>query len=147
MDEDLNRLEDAMLLFFQTMKRPQRWTEITEQIGTIIDRPSGQILHILAPPGTTYGVQELASHLGIEAPSVTRKTQELEQSGYISRVRSSKDKRAVTLQITPAGRNLAHKITKVRRESMRSVLYGWSDTDRLAFINYFERFSSEIANT
>lgn len=146
MDHDLNRLENAMLLFFQTMKRPQRWLEITEQIGVIIDRPSGQILHILAPAGTSYGVQELASHLGIEAPSVTRKTQELEQSGYISRVRSDKDKRAVKLAITPAGRNLAHKITKVRREGIRTVLYSWSDVDRTAFINYFERFASEVTN-
>lgn len=147
MDKNLNRLEDAMLLFFQTMKRPQRWTDVTEQIGVVIDRPSGQILHILASAGSSYGVQELANHLGIEAPSVTRKTQELEQSGYISRVRSDKDKRVVKLEITPAGRNLAAKIMKVRRESMRNVLYNWSDSDRVAFINYFERFVSEVASS
>src|SRR4051812_23155419 len=101
---DLKTLESAMRLFFQTMKRPQRWTDLTVRAGVSIDRPGAMILQVLASsPTERYGVQDLATLLGIEAPSVTRKTQELESSGYIRRVRSAEDKRSVSLELTPAG--------------------------------------------
>ncbi|HVX47876.1 MAG TPA: hypothetical protein VHA05_00770, partial [Candidatus Saccharimonadales bacterium] len=79
MENDLEALENAMRDFFQNMKRPQNWEHIKRRSGVAIDRPSAIILKSLLSTPAPHRVQDLADHLGIEAPFITRKTQDLER--------------------------------------------------------------------
>lgn len=145
--DDVNELETAMRLFFQTMKRPQRWSGITQRAGVAIDRPAAAILHILAlPQEQGCRVQDLAAHLGIEAPSVTRKTQELEQAGYIRRSRNPDDRRAIGLVITPRGKRISQRLHEAQSQLISQVLEQWPAADRRRFVELFQRFSDELAN-
>jgi DNA-binding MarR family transcriptional regulator len=147
-DTDIEQLEQALRLFSQTAKRPQRWAMITQQAGISIDRPSAFILQIMqlhAPQ--QLRVQDLAIKLGVEPPSITRKTQELELSGYILRTPDPKDKRAISLQLTAAGGELANKLRAAGREAIREAFTNWSDNDRQTFAHLFERFSHDFAAT
>ena len=46
---------------------------------------------------------DLARELGIEGPTLTRHLDKMEQAGYVVRTRSEVDKRAVRVELTPAG--------------------------------------------
>src|SRR4051812_3756621 len=99
LEQDVEILENAIRTFVQSIKRPQRWARITAATGINLDRPSAIILHKLVTHEPDHiGVQDLARELGIEPPSVTRKTQLLEELGYIKRLPNPKDKRAVSLK-------------------------------------------------
>lgn len=146
LENDLEKLDEAMRLFSQTMKRQHLWTTITAQAGVNLDRPAAYILYTLTVPRPQgWRVQDLAAHLGIESPSVTRKTQELEQAGYLRRTRSSLDKRAIGLQLTPRGRATCQRIWKIQRQTIAGVLEQWPAGERHRFVELFERFSQDLA--
>lgn len=146
LENDLATLEKAMRIFFQTMKRPHNWAQVTAKAGISIDRPAAVILHCLAT-STTGGsrVYDLAQELGVEAPSVTRKTQELEHAGLLQRVADSHDRRAVSLQITAAGRLVNKRLWKAQREIISQAMQDWLPEERRQFVVLFDRFSHDIA--
>ena len=147
MESDFKTIDEAMSLFFQTMKRPQRWAAITAQAGIDLDRPAAFILQtLLINQGQRNRVQDLAAQLGIEAPSVTRKTQELEQAGYLRRTPDPNDGRAIDLEVTPAGRAIGERLWEAQRASTRQVLRDWPAADRRQFVNLFKRFSQDITD-
>lgn len=135
-----------MRLYAQTLKRPQQWARITAQAGVSLDRPAAYILHILMSPRPQgWRVQDLATQLGVEAPSVTRKTQELELAGYLERRRNPLDKRSIGLRLTPSGRTVCNRLWKVQRQTIAQVLERWPAAERRQFVDLFERFSAELA--
>jgi DNA-binding MarR family transcriptional regulator len=144
-DDDVTTLENAMRLFAQTMKRPQRWAQIVAESGIAIDRPSAVILQtlVLHQPKCLH-IQDLAAQLAIEPPSVTRKTQALEQLGYLRRAPDPKDGRAVTLEVTKAGRAVSDKLWRIQRQVMRAALQDWPAADRQQFVKLFKRFSQDL---
>jgi DNA-binding MarR family transcriptional regulator len=148
LDRDIASLEDAMRLFIQTMKRPQRWEAIRTHAGVDFDRPSSVILQALRhDPRARWRVQDLAFHMGIEPPYITRKTQELEHAGHIRRVPDPRDRRAVDLQLTPLGRKSADRLHKAQGRMLTEALKRWKPEDRRRFIELFERFSRDIASS
>lgn len=144
LETDLEIIEEAMSRFMQAMKRPQAWARITGRAGVQIDRPSAGILHVLMHQDGCR-LNDLASLLNIEAPSVTRKTQELELAGLIRRRRDPQDGRAVDLQLTARGRSLGRKLWDARRAGMHEVLASWPADDRHRFVKLFDRFSQDVS--
>ncbi|HTB48739.1 MAG TPA: MarR family transcriptional regulator [Verrucomicrobiae bacterium] len=145
-ETDVTTLEDAMRLFFQTMKRPHHWARVTKRAGVSVDRPAAVILHtLMANQAGHCRVHDLAAQLGIEAPSVTRKTQELEQAGYLRRVPDPLDGRAISLQVTPRGRTIGDRLWKAQREIISQALTGWEAAERQQFVELFQRFSNDLA--
>ncbi len=145
LNKDIEILENAVRLFAQTMKRPQRWAAVTSQAKVDIDRPSAVILQtlVLCQPSSCH-VQELADRLGIEPPSVTRKTQELEKAGYLRRVADPEDRRAIDLRVTPDGRKVAERLWEAQRGIIAEALSGWSPDERRQFARLFQRFSDDL---
>lgn len=146
LEADLEKLETAMRLFSQTMKRPQHWARVTAGAGINLDRPAVFILHALMMPREQgWRVQDLASQLGVEAPSVSRKTQELETAGYLKRSRNPDDRRAIGLKLTPQGRSVCQRLWKVHRRNIAHVLEHWPARERRQFVELFERFATDLA--
>ncbi len=146
LDRDIASLEDAMRLFIQTMKRPQRWAVVRSRANVSFDRPSAIILQtLLDDKSAGWRVQDLAFHLGIEPPYITRKTQELERTGHIRRIPDPRDRRAVDLRLTPLGRKAADRLRKAQHHLLTEAMKGWKPEDRRHFIELFDRFSRDIA--
>lgn len=145
---DIDTLDEAMRRFFGAMKRQQFWADVVKRSGVAIDRPAAIMLRTLvAHEPTACGVHELAAQLGIEAPSVTRKTQELEEAGYVRRERDPADRRAVRLMVTSAGHKVAKRLGQAQRELIAATLAHWSPEDRAALIELLTRFSRDLADT
>ena len=146
LENDIETLENAMRLFAQTLKRPQRWAAVTAQAKVDMDRPSAAILQtLLLSKPRLCRVQDLAAHLGIEPPSITRKTQELEQAGYLRRVPDPDDRRAIDLRITSRGRSIANRLWNAQRQIVADALQTWEPAERGQFVRLFERFSEDLA--
>jgi len=143
LSDDIDELEEAMRLFLQFVKRPQHWARIMSNAGVQLDRPSTIILHSLLEKPCR--VQDLATLLGVESPSITRKTQELEAMGLLKRLPNRQDRRAIDLRITPRGKALVNRIWKAQRLPMNQVLESWPTQDRQKFTSLFLRFSQDLA--
>ncbi|HEX7686046.1 MAG TPA: MarR family transcriptional regulator [Trinickia sp.] len=69
---------------------------------------------------------ELARDYGIDASAVTRLIDRLEKRNLLSRVRSSEDRRAVRLAVTPAGRALAARMPEIFGTVIDKALAGFT---------------------
>ncbi|MDG0022831.1 MarR family transcriptional regulator [Trinickia sp. Y13] len=69
---------------------------------------------------------ELARDYGIDASAVTRLIDRLEKRNLLSRVRSSEDRRAVHLAVTPEGRRLAARMPEIFGGVVEKALAGFT---------------------
>jgi DNA-binding MarR family transcriptional regulator len=145
---DMDTLERAMRLLGQALKKPQQWARITAESGVQLDRPSAAILRtLIINQPRQLRVQDVAHELGIESPSVTRKTQLLEEMGYISRQPDARDKRAVSLKVTAAGHEVTDRLWAAQRQTLLSVLQDWPAQERHQLVELLERFSRQLNET
>jgi DNA-binding MarR family transcriptional regulator len=69
---------------------------------------------------------ELAREYGIDASAVTRLIDRLEKRGLLSRVRSSEDRRAVRLALTPEGLAIAARMPVIFNSVIDKLLAGFT---------------------
>jgi DNA-binding MarR family transcriptional regulator len=141
---DVDRLDEALISLFQHLKRPASWTEITATAGVVLDRPSAGIIHILCSDKSRYTLNDLADKLGVEAPTVTRKTQQLEKQGLIRRRKSADDRRSIYIEVTDKGKEIDQLIRLARRRLSEKALENWATKDRVQFIDLFEKYVDSL---
>jgi DNA-binding MarR family transcriptional regulator len=69
---------------------------------------------------------ELAREYGIDASAVTRLVDRLEKRGLLQRVRSSEDRRAVHLALTPEGLSIAARMPAIFRSVTEHLSTGFT---------------------
>ncbi|MDB5184739.1 MAG: MarR family transcriptional regulator [Candidatus Saccharibacteria bacterium] len=145
--ETTNIVATCLHDLFKSMRRPQVWSAVTKQAGVDIDRPGFSLLAVLYHTEKgSWKLHDIAAALGVEAPSVTRKAQQLERDGLVMRVPDDKDGRAVRLRLTEAGAAIHHKIKAVQMALYEQALSGWSDHDKQTLAQLMERMTSDIAS-
>lgn len=90
-----------------------------------ITSTQGSMLFMIAS-GRCSLAAELARHYGIDASAVTRLIDRLEKRHLLSRVRSSEDRRAVHLAVTPEGRDLAARMPEIFGSVIDKALAGFT---------------------
>lgn len=144
---DADTLVDALTYLARSMTRPRSWEEITKRAGVALDRPSAAILHTLMQCSNEKipcNLQDLAQHLGIEAPSVSRKVQELERAGLVIRKQDPTDRRVVVLHTSAKGHKMLERIQKAKRESLTELLNDWPAKDRRQLTKLFHRLATDM---
>ncbi|MGA3353965.1 MAG: MarR family transcriptional regulator [Acidimicrobiales bacterium] len=111
--------------------------------GVRIDRAGAALLYMLLAHGDSR-VTGLADRLGVDAPSVTRKVQQLEKEGLVTRRADAEDRRASCIQLTASGRRTLESVLKARRAWFDRVLEGWEEADLLAFASMLSRFANSL---
>ncbi len=115
LDEDLTLINEAMDSFVQAMSRPRAWDRTAARAGISLDRAGAVLLHFLEDSGQQgCHLSDIAHKLGIEAPSVTRKVQQLERQQLVRRVPDIKDRRASLLIVTPKGRSIIKRLHQAK---------------------------------
>lgn len=89
----------------------------------------GKILYILAKFGP-MSQKELAQRLEIRPQSLTDALTRLEQEGTISRIRSERDKREQTVEITEKGRARSEQLHALRVETAGRIMEPLSPEER-----------------
>lgn len=141
MDADLDALEAALGYFIRTTCRQQYWERIQRTANVEIDRPSAQLLVALDNDSQDCRLHVLAAKLGIEAPSVTRTVQRLEQDKLVARLPDPTDGRASYLRLTRRGERTLSRIRRAKRQHMASLFDGWSAADRKQLVRLLDRLA------
>ena len=105
MDESVKIIEDSLRELFQFLKNRSSWKKINLSAKVNIDLPSLSILHVLLEKyPAKLKLVDIAKCLDVEAPFLSRKTKELETSGYIEKKIDPLDKRVSYLIPTQKAR-------------------------------------------
>jgi DNA-binding MarR family transcriptional regulator len=94
--------------------------------------------------GTSLRLTDLAERLRIDAPAVTRKAQQLERAGLVSRARDAEDGRATRLQLTAQGRRTINRFLAARQAWLTGLLAGWPLTEQNELARLLRRFTADV---
>ncbi len=112
--------------------------------GVRLDRAGAALLHKLSVGDAPLRVTDLAELLGVDAPSVTRKVQQLERDGLVVRTTDPGDRRATRIGLTPAGRRTLERVRQARRAWLDQLLEGWDDHDLSTLTALLGRFADDL---
>ncbi|MFE9442333.1 MarR family winged helix-turn-helix transcriptional regulator [Streptomyces sp. NPDC006602] len=87
---------------------------------------------------------ELATRLGVEASHVTRTVQQLQKSGYVTRVPDPDDRRAQRIQLTETGQQAIDRIRDAGARGMQLALSEWSPEELRKLASLFHRMVDDF---
>ena len=117
---------------------------LLQEAGVRLDRAGASLLYMLHAQGDSQRVTAIAELLGVDAPAVTRKVQQLEREGLVTRRSDEEDRRATRIALTPAGRSTLESVLQARRAWFDRLLEGWDEADLAEFASMLERFCESL---
>ncbi len=145
-DRSSDRIEEALSVVGRASNQVRLHERLLQTAGVRLDRGGASLLHKLYLHGDSLRVTTLADMLGVDAPTVTRKVQQLERDGLVSRQADPDDRRATRIQLTPAGRRTFERVLKARRAWLDDLLHDWDDQDLADFARLLQRFSDALSH-
>src|ERR1700741_3980267 len=87
---------------------------------------------------------QLSAHLGHDMGALTRVVDELERLGFARRARSRRDRRAVEIAITPAGRREAQSAKRVVVELLNRLVEPFTDREIGTLLALLQRLLAHL---
>jgi DNA-binding MarR family transcriptional regulator len=143
-DDTIAAIERALYLLARRLRQSLLKEHIARLAGNDIDQAGIAALYVLYGEAASLRVTDLAAQLGIDPPAVTRKAQQLERLGLVSRARDAEDARATRLQLTTEGRQALKQFLLARHQWLATLLAGWPSGDCEEFARLVCRFASDI---
>lgn len=136
-------IERALTRITYLSTRARQHDRLMALAGVPLDRAAVALLRQVADteplrPG------ELAARLGVEASHVTRTVQQLQKSGYVTRVPDPDDRRAQRIELTDAGRQAIAKVREAGVRGMQMALSGWSPEELRQLATLFHRMVDDF---
>ncbi len=100
------------------------------------------LLHLSRHDGCTHC--ELAQHMGIEAATLVKQVDHMEQEGLLKRCTSETDRRVKHLQLTSAGKKAVEHIRSSAAALRKEILSGLSDEDIGTALNVFQSIRDKL---
>ena len=75
-------------------------------------------------------LSDLAELVGLDLSTVSRHVRDLDEAGYVARTPDSRDRRAVTVELSADGREVLADARTNRAAAMTPVLAAWTADDR-----------------
>jgi DNA-binding MarR family transcriptional regulator len=143
-DEAIGEIESALHSLARSLRQARLHDFLLAEAQANVDRAGMALLYVLHADGTSLRLTDLAEQLHIDAPAVTRKAQQLERSGLVSRTRDVADARACRLQLTAEGRGTISRILLARRAWLTRLLSGWPESEQAEFARLLRQFTSNV---
>ena len=134
----------ALQALMRSLKQTRLRDHLRARAGVDLDQAGLAALYALHTSQSSLRLTELAEHLRIDAPAVTRKAQQLERAGLVSRTRDERDARATRLQLTDTGRQVLTRYLDGRRTWLATLLTDWPETERSEFARLLRRFNDDV---
>ncbi|MFC9131600.1 MarR family winged helix-turn-helix transcriptional regulator [Streptomyces sp. NPDC057099] len=136
-------IERALTRITYLSTRARQHERLMALAGVPLDRAAVALLRQVADseplrPG------ELAARLGVEASHVTRTVQQLQRSGYVTRVPDPDDRRAQRIELTDAGRQAIAKVREAGVRGMQMALSAWSPEELRQLAGLFHRMVDDF---
>jgi DNA-binding MarR family transcriptional regulator len=147
---DRDRPVERIQAGLQTVARAIAQVKLHERLllsaGVRLDRAGSHLLYKLHLKGSSMRVTELAELLQVDAPTVTRKIQQLERDGLVGRHADPDDRRATQIELTPAGKRTIERVNKARRAWLETLLADWDTKELDSFAELLGRFTDSLSH-
>jgi DNA-binding MarR family transcriptional regulator len=143
-DRSIDQIEVALQVAARSMTQARLHERLLQSAGVRLDRAGAALLYKLYVHRDSLRVTSLADLLGVDAPTVTRKVQQLEHEGYVVRHPDPDDRRASRIALSPAGRRTLERVLDARRAWIGSLFDGWSKAELASFASMLGRFSTTL---
>jgi len=144
-DRAIDEIAGGLLSLARFMNQVKSHESLCKQAGVDLDRGGAALLYKLYTEGENVRITELAERLGIDPPAVTRKAQQLERAGLLSRAADPADARALRLRLSAEGRRSIERLLAARVRWLEGLLGGWAADDRAEFGRLLHLFTATIA--
>lgn len=150
-DAAIAEIESALHSLARRLKQARLHDYIARLAGDGADQAGLAMLYVLhgecAAQGeeTSLRITDVAARLSVDAPAVTRKAQQLERLGLVSRARDACDARAWRLRLTPEGRRVVGQFLQARHQWLATLLADWPATDCREFARLLTRFADDAS--
>jgi len=143
---EVTEIERALTRVTYLGSRARQHERLMALAGVPLDRAAVALLRQIADeeplrPG------ELANRLGVEASHVTRQVQQLQKSGYVTRVPDPDDRRAQRIQLTETGQSAVDRIREAGARGMQMALADWSPEELRQLATLFHRMVDDFLAT
>jgi DNA-binding MarR family transcriptional regulator len=140
----VDEIQASLQVVARSISQVRVHERLLQSAGVRLDRAGAAALYKLHLHGDAIRVTVLAEMLGVDAPTVTRKIQQLERDGLVVRHADPDDGRASRISLTPAGRRTLERVLKARRAWLDRLFDGWSEQDLVVFGSLLGRFSTSL---
>ncbi|MGW3287443.1 MarR family winged helix-turn-helix transcriptional regulator [Streptomyces sp. NPDC001002] len=141
--EEVVEIERALTRITYLSTRSRQHERLMALAGVPLDRAAVALLRQVADseplrPG------ELANRLGVEASHVTRTVQQLQKSGYVTRVPDPVDRRAQRIELTEKGQQAIDRVRDAGSRGMQLALADWSPEELRQLATLFHRMVDDF---
>jgi DNA-binding MarR family transcriptional regulator len=140
----VGEIDATLHSMLRALKQTRLRDYLRAQAGVELDQAGLAALYALHTSESSLRLTELAELLRIDAPAVTRKAQQLERAGLVSRTRDEHDARATRLQLTPEGGQMINNFLAARRAWLARLLADWTDAEQAEFASLLLRFTNDV---
>jgi DNA-binding MarR family transcriptional regulator len=116
---------------------------LREAGGTMLSNTDSWLLERIAATGPIR-MSQLAEWLAVDKSTMTSEIRRLQQAGLVLREADAKDRRAILITATEAGRVAIAEHRGVAQDMFDSLLRKWNDTDRSNLAQLLGRFVDEL---
>lgn len=141
-DAAFESIEQQLSLFWRRARAVSH--TISRSLHPEIEPGAYGLLMILLREGPLR-VTELAAHIGIGKPSVSRQVALLEQLGLVVKEDDPDDRRAQRVTLSPAGVAEVEELRQRRLSFFRDALGSWDLADLSSLASYFSRVNEALA--
>jgi DNA-binding MarR family transcriptional regulator len=139
------QIQESLQIMSQSMNQVRAHEHLLKAAGVRIDKAGIALLFKLLRHGDSpLRVTDLAELLGVDSPTVTRKVQQLEKLGFVTREADAEDGRASRIHLTQAGRDALERVLEAHRELLARLFGTWSAQDLDTFSSMLKRFSETL---
>ncbi|MFD8048713.1 MarR family winged helix-turn-helix transcriptional regulator [Streptomyces chartreusis] len=136
-------IERALTRITYLSTRARQHERLMALAGVPMDRAAVALLRQVADseplrPG------ELAARLGVEASHVTRTVQQLQKTGYVTRVPDPQDRRAQRIELTESGRRAIVRVRDAGARGMQLALADWTPEELRQLATLFHRMVDDF---
>ena len=138
---DVDRLERSLSLLGR--RAGPLHALLAGRAGVSLDRVACLVLKAVAAGGSIR-ITDLARELGVEVPTMSRHVSNLTQAGYLEKTSDPGDGRVWWVELTPKAKDTIERLDAVRRQMLSEVFSNWARSDRDAFVELLDRFTSQL---
>ena len=133
-----DRVIDVYVLFLQTFDAVSRYTE-TELLKAGISYTQYSVLVLLDNTPVPLTLTELSRWMFRSKNSMTTVIDHMERDGLVQRVRDTKDRRAIRVVATEAGRDLFDRVRQPSRDLVYRIMSCFDHEDLSQFSELLQR--------
>jgi DNA-binding MarR family transcriptional regulator len=143
-EQVIGEIESALHSLARSLRQGRLHEFLLAEARIDVDQAGLAVLYVLHVARTSLRLTDVSDRLHIDAPAVTRKAQQLERSGLVSRTRDGEDARATRLQLTAQGRRTISRFLTARKTWLSQLLDGWPEGQQADLARLLCQFAGDV---